>query len=429
MMYGRRLWSVMLAGALCVTAVSCGKTGTEQSKKKDETAVSDEMKSTSRQAYEEGSEAIDFFCETMGVEKEALNLIFNFKSVTGDYCYDIGVPEKPELTGTYIFTDGYANTENPYGERWLLAKKVTAKEKEERNLEKELGYACNDDLYEEVCTEKEKDPDAVQLSIDESTVKKYNEKRLGTDSIWECWNGYIDKEDHFAVSYYGDTSGWKTGYFDGKNWKMKQHAAFGDEEYYHYAAGAGLLWNFDGKRLIAGDQTGKTRYDFTMAEWDKANHLEEERKVEGYNIVPLTKKKAIFNLNLYDQDRVMSYIVDLKTRKAEKSFHQALYGCYYDGDFYHFDTNKNTLEIIDLKTGETKEKLDYSAISEGAPESITYLNYDGEMQGFVEVEESKGEETISYCVNPNTGEVCAYIPFHVSERAFRVKPIVPNINF
>lgn len=186
---------------------------------------------------------------------------------------------------------------------------------------------------------------------------------------------------------------------------MKQHAAFGDEEYYHYAAGAGLLWNFDGKRLIAGDQTGKTIYDFTMAEWYKANHLKEERKVEGYNIVPLTKKKAIFNLNLYDQDRVMSYIVDLKTKKAEKSFHQALYGCYYDGDFYHFDTNKNTLEIIDLKTGETKEKLDYSSISEGAPESITYLNYDGEMQGFVEVEESKGEETISYCVNPNTGEV------------------------
>ena len=35
----------------------------------------------------------------------------------------------------------------------------------------------------------------------------------------------IDNTDHFAVSYYGDTSGWKTGQFDGK--KMENATARG----------------------------------------------------------------------------------------------------------------------------------------------------------------------------------------------------------
>lgn len=227
------------------------------------TSEHDEIKPASKQAYEECPEAIDYFCKTMGVKKQELNLIFNFKSMYGNYSYDVGVTGKPELTGTYIFTDTYAYTEDPVGERWYIAKKVTAREKKERNLEEKLGDWCNDYLYEEICPEEtEKDSAAVKLSIDESTVKKYKEKRFGTDAIWECWSGEIDQNDHFSVSYYGDTSGWKTGYFDGKKWKIQQHVAVGDEQYYHYDTAAGLLWNFDGKRLTVGDQTRKTVYNF-----------------------------------------------------------------------------------------------------------------------------------------------------------------------
>lgn len=60
---------------------------------------------------------------------------------------------------------------------------------------------------------------------------------------------------------------------------------------------------------------------------------------------------------------------------------------------------------MDLKTGETKEKVDYSAILEGVVETGIYLNYNEEMQGFVEADDNMGDESIRYCVNPNTGEV------------------------
>lgn len=67
-----------------------------------------------------------------------------------------------------------------------------------------------------------------------------------------------------------------------EKWEIEQHAVFGDGEYYHYDAGAGLLWYFDGKRLMAGDENGKTLYDFTMSEWYKKNHW---RKIRRTNII------------------------------------------------------------------------------------------------------------------------------------------------
>ena len=427
----RRLAVFVLAGTLGITAVSCGKKETKPMQEQSHQNT-DEIKPASKQAYEECPEAIDYFCKTMGVKKQELNLIFNFKSMYGNYSYDVGVTGKPELTGTYIFTDTYAYTEDPVGERWYIAKKVTAREKKERNLEEKLGDWCNDYLYEEICPEEtEKDSAAVKLSIDESTVKKYKEKRFGTDAIWECWSGEIDKNDRFSVSYYGDTSGWKTGYFDGKKWKIQQHVAVGDEQYYHYDTAAGLLWNFDGKRLTVGDQTGKTVYNFTMSEWRKKNELEEDPACDRCNIMPLTKTKAVFHCNLSEKDKVMSYIVDLRTLKVEKSFDRALYGSYYGGDFYNFDINKKTLEIVDLRTGETKEKVDYSAILEGVVETGIYLNYNEEMQGFVEADDNMGDESIRYCVNPNTGEVYfSYFNgvFHYNQETKKLEKIVDSKN-
>ena len=339
----RRLSIFALAGVLCLGAVSCGKKETEQTQEQSQ-QIKDEIKPASKQAYEECQDAIDYFCSMMEVKKQQLNLIFNFRTHNGAYSYDIGVDGKQDLTGTYIFfKDWDKTTENSKEETWSIARKVTEAEKKERNLEKELGYQCNKNLYEELSFEEpEADPEAVKLLIDESTAKKYDEKRLGTGDIWECWSGFIDQTDHFAVSYYGDTSGWKTGQFDGKKWKMEQHAVFGDGEYYHYDAGAGLLWYFDGKRLMAGDENGKTLYDFTMSEWYKKNHLE-KNPTDKYNIVPLTREKAIFNCNLESKEKQASYVVDLKTMKIERSFDVAMYGSYYDGIFYNFDNDKNIL--------------------------------------------------------------------------------------
>ena len=110
---------------------------------------------------------------------------------------------------------------------------------------------------------------------------------------------------------------------------------------------------------MAGDENGKTLYDFTMSEWYKKNHLE-KNPTDKYNIVPLTREKAIFNCNLESKEKQASYVVDLKTMKIERSFDVAMYGSYYDGIFYNFDNDKNILEMIDVETGETKEKLDYS---------------------------------------------------------------------
>lgn len=337
----RRLSIFALAGVLCIGAVSCGKKETEQTQEQSQ-QIKDEIKPASKQAYEECQDAIDYFCSMMEVKKQQLNLIFNFRTHNGAYSYDIGVDGKQDLTGTYIFfKDWDKTTENSKEETWSIARKVTEAEKKERNLEKELGYQCNKNLYEELSFEEpEADPEAVKLLIDESTAKKYDEKRLGTGDIWECWSGFIDQTDHFAVSYYGDTSGWKTGQFDGEKWKMEQHAVFGDGEYYHYDAGAGLLWYFDGKRLMAGDENGKTLYDFTMSEWYKKNHLEKD-PTDKYNIVPLTREKAIFNCNLESKEKQASYVVDLKTMKIERSFDVAMYGSYYDGIFYNFDNDKN----------------------------------------------------------------------------------------
>ena len=345
----RRLSIFALAGVLCLGAVSCGKKETEQTQEQSQ-QIKDEIKPASKQAYEECQDAIDYFCSMMEVKKQQLNLIFNFRTHNGAYSYDIGVDGKQDLTGTYIFfKDWDKTTENSKEETWSIARKVTEAEKKERNLEKELGYQCNKNLYEELSFEEpEADPEAVKLLIDESTAKKYDEKRLGTGDIWECWSGFIDQTDHFAVSYYGDTSGWKTGQFDGKKWKMEQHAVFGDGEYYHYDAGAGLLWYFDGKRLMAGDENGKTLYDFTMSEWYKKNHLE-KNPTDKYNIVPLTREKAIFNCNLESKEKQASYVVDLKTMKIERSFDVAMYGSYYDGIFYNFDNDKNILEMIDVR--------------------------------------------------------------------------------
>lgn len=226
----RRLSIFALAGVLCIGAVSCGKKETEQTQEQSQ-QIKDEIKPASKQAYEECQDAIDYFCSMMEVKKQQLNLIFNFRTHNGAYSYDIGVDGKQDLTGTYIFfKDWDKTTENSKEETWSIARKVTEAEKKERNLEKELGYQCNKNLYEELSFEEpEADPEAVKLLIDESTAKKYDEKRLGTGDIWECWSGFIDQTDHFAVSYYGDTSGWKTGQFDGKKWKMEQHAVFGME--------------------------------------------------------------------------------------------------------------------------------------------------------------------------------------------------------
>lgn len=428
----RRLSIFALAGVLCIGAVSCGKKETEQMQEQSQQQIKDEIKPASKQAYEECQDAIDYFCSMMEVKKQQLNLIFNFRTHNGAYSYDIGVDGKQDLTGTYIFfKDWDKTTENSKEETWSIARKVTEAEKKERNLEKELGYQCNKNLYEELSSEEpEADPEAVKLSIDESTVKKYDEKRLGTGDIWECWSGFIDQTDHFAVSYYGDTSGWKTGQFNGKKWEIEQHAVFGDGEYYHYDAGAGLLWYFDGKRLMAGDENGKTLYDFTMSEWYKKNHLEKD-PTDKYNIVPLTREKAIFNCNLESKEKRASYVVDLKTMKIERSFDVAMYGSYYDGIFYNFDNDKNILEMIDVETGETKEKLDYSAISEGIPESIHYRSYNEEMQELDYLEYWKGDEPIRYCVNENTGEVYfSYFNgvFHYNKETKKLEKFVDSKN-
>ena len=427
----RRLAVLALVGALSIAAVSCGKKGTEPTQEQSQ-QIKDEIKPVSKQAYEECPDAIDYFCSVMEVKKQQLNLIFNFKTPHGAYSYDIGVDGKQDVTGSYIFfTDIYKETEDSEEETWSIAKKVTEAEKKERNLEKELGFRCNKNLYEKLNFEEpEEDPEAVKLSIDESTVKKYDEKRLDTDAIWECWNGYIDQTDHFAVSYYGDTSGWKTGQFDGKKWKMQQHTVFGDGEYYGYGAEAGLLWGFDGKRLMAGDKNGKTLYDFTISEWLKKNHLEQDA-TDKYTIERLTQKKVIFNRNLESKKRIASYVVDLKTLKVERSFDRELCGCYYEGIFYRFDSDKNILELINLETGETKEKVDYSAISEGIPESIPYRSYNEEMQELDYIEYWKGDEPIRYCVNENTGEVYfSYFNgvFHYNRETKALEKIVDSKN-
>lgn len=124
----------------------------------------------------------------------------------------------------------------------------------------------------------------------------------------------------------------------------------------------------------------KTLYDFTMSEWYKKNHLEQDA-TDKYTIQLLTQEKVIFNRNQESKKKIASYVVDLKILKVERSFDRELCGCYYDGIFYHFDSNKNILELIDLETGETKEKVDYSTISEGIPESIQYRSYNEEMKG------------------------------------------------
>ena len=87
--------------------------------------------------------------------------------------------------------------------------------------------------------------------------------------------------------------------------------------------------------------------------------------------------------------------------------------------------------MIDVETGETKEKLDYSAILEGIPESIHYRSYNEEMQELDYLEYWKGDEPIRYCVNENTGEVYfSYFNgvFHYNKETKKLEKFVDSKN-
>ena len=76
--------------------------------------------------------------------------------------------------------------------------------------------------------------------------------------------------------------------------------------------------------------------------------------------------------------------------------------------------------MIDVETGETKEKLDYSAISEGIPESIHYRSYNEEMQELDYLEYWKGDEPIRYCVNDGV--------FHYNKETKKLEKFVDSKN-
>lgn len=416
----RRKYFRLVISAVCVCAAlaitACvGKPMASDSNATVDEEVNDsqekraaEIEEKSRTAYLRNPDAIDLFCKVMKVEKKDLTLIYNFNTEENLTCYDIGVKGKPDLAGTYIFTE-YIEKDDQVTRG--IAKKVTSKEKEERNLKEKLGEKqCNAKLYEFIYHSDEAEDmgkdSAELLPIDTSHVKEYKEERFGTGDIWECWNGYINEDDNFAVSYYGDVSGWTSGVFQNKKWTTRINSAIGDETEYHYFTDYDMLWNFDSdtQRLQVGDKNGKEICDIQLEKWCEENDMPKGIVKE---VTALSKEQAIFSClpDYRKENEYKAFIVDLKSGKSKKSYDRKLGGINVNGLLYMFYSYTNVLEVVDLETGESVETVDYSSITDSTDDSIEYVIYSDEMGAFCEVENGKGDYPVRHCVNRNNGEV------------------------
>lgn len=405
---------IALLSVLCFTA--CGKKETKKEVKKEVTGQTEKEKTVS-DVSDGHTYLLERFCEVMDVEKKDLGLTFNYEN-EGNVSYDITVKGREDLAGTYVFVQ-YDN--------WLrIARKITNQEKQERKLVEVMGYDDAHRMLYEVLYDSEeaevkehinKRGTARTLPIDSSRVKKYKEEKLGTGDIWECWNGYINNDNHFMVSYYGDTSSWTQGVFQNGKWITKQLPVPGGGYEYYYCSTfeSDTLWYFNPykQKLKVSNKNAQIICDIKLSKWCEKNGV---GSVD--DVIKLPNGKAIFNclpdkwegedyrahfVRWETEDNAKAFLVDLKTRKVVKKFDRSIHGNYSAGKIYYFNNSANLMEIINPETGETEELLDLSNVYNAGGYGVKYMAYNDVMNCIEHIDFAKCDYPVKCSIND--GEV------------------------
>lgn len=352
--------------------------------------------------YEKYANEIDFFCEAMKVPKDQLILYDGFTDTNGNHCLDIGIQGDPEKSGTYVI--GWFLDYPEEIERRSILKVVSDQELDDNGVH--LSFSNKPfDVCKLVYTSswKEKlqgmeDLVPVKPEIDDSFVKKYKETLLGTGSIWECYNGFIDVKGNYCVSYVGDVSdGWVKGVFDGKNWKRFRIPELQDEgaDYNFFSGNLDGIWYYDyyTEKILRGYAAdGKKKVELDVSQWVKDQALPVKGSVE---IHILNSKKAIFSY--YDDgDARHSVLVRLPEGTIERKYAAPFSGISQGDTLYEYlGPGMELCKITDWKTGEVRECLDLSPVIEEGKAEKNYFTYSKETGELSTLENQLGESYVS----------------------------------
>jgi len=288
--------------------------------------LSQEIKKTGEEAYKECPKAIDFFCEYMKVEKKDLELGYVFK--TEEYnnleiCYEIKVSEDAEKSGKYIFAVGKGKEEVI-----TMAKYVPDEVREEKDIEKWEEADLYEYLYD---VEKivEDTNEFVKPQVEVGNEYKYKEKLSDSNMIWGAYDGYVNEDDEFMVSYYEDFTHWNQGVYKDGYWKTKKLKSIKFGSAYECFTGKDdILWFYDEDLLDVRDKNKRVICQIKMNKWKKQNGIKKKATVE---ISPLPENKAIFTINGKE-----SYRVNIRSGKIEMKYDTALEGEYYGDYICHY---------------------------------------------------------------------------------------------
>lgn len=375
-----------------------------------------------QEEYEKYADVIDFFCEAMKTSKDRITLYHNYTDPYGADCFDIGVLGDSEKSGTYLI--GYYFDYLEEREHRCIYKMVSDQELDDNGIHLPFSNKPFDVckvVYDSSWEEKlqgMRDVVPVKPEVDDSFVKKYKETLLGTGSIWEVFDGFIDERGNYCVSYVGDVSdGWVRGVFDGKNWKCSRVPELQDEgpDYNFFGGSLDRIWYYDyfSEKILRGYAAdGKKKVEMDVSQWVKDQGLPVKGNV-GIHI--LNNRKAIFSY--YDDGAAgHSVLVDLSEGTVEREYAAPFSGISQGDTLYEYlGPGIELCKITDWKTGQVKECLDLSPIIEEAQADKNYRAYSKETGEFSDLESrlgvsyvSSGNYSIKLSVYKDTLYICYY---------------------
>lgn len=377
---------------------------------------------TFQEDNEKYADEINFFCEALKVPKDQVTLYQGFTDIRGNHCLDIGIQGDPEKSGTYIigwFIDYHEEIEH----RRIL-KMVSDQELDDNGVHLSFSNkpfdVCKlvyDSGWEEKLRGME-DLVPVKPEIDDSFVKKYKETLLGTGSIWESYDGFIDDKGNYCVSYVGDVSdGWVKGVFDGKDWKCSRIPELQDEgaEYNFFGGSLDGIWYYDyyTEKILRGYASdGKKKVEVDVSQWVKDQGLPVKDNV-GIHI--LNNRRAIFSYKDNEEAR-HSVLVGLPEGTIERKYAAPFSGISQGDTLYEYlGPGLELCKMTDWKTGEVRECLDLSPIIEEGKAEKNYFTYIKDAGELFTLEGQLGESYVSsgnYSIKLSVYEDTLYICYH-----------------
>lgn len=351
---------------------------------------------------EKYAEEIEFFCEALKVPKDQLTLYHGFSDPNGNHCLDIGVQGDLEKSGTFII--GWFFDYREEIEHRRILKVVSDQELDDNGVHLSFSNkpfdVCKlvyDSRWEEKLLGME-ELVPVKPEIDDSFVKKYKETLLGTGSIWESYDGFIDDKGDYCVSYVGDVSdGWVKGVFDGKDWKCSRIPELQDEgaDYNFFGGSLDGIWYYDyyTEKILRGYASdGKKKVEMDVSQWVNDQDLPVKGNVE---IHILNNRKAIFSYK-DDSDARHSVLVGLPEGTIERKYAAPFSGISQGDTLYEYlGPSMELCKMTDWKTGEVRECLDLSPIIEEGQAEKNYFTYNKETGDLFTLEGQLGESYVS----------------------------------